>query len=248
MMELSVVGWALALLAAVMVGLSKGGVPMAASISVPVLAMVMDPVAAAGLLLPVYIIADMFGLWAYRKEFDRRVLAIMIPATTIGIGIGWATAEIVPERWVTFLVGFIGALFALNALFRHRQGARQEAQVAPGLFWGTIAGFTSFVSHSGAPPYQAYAIPLNLPKQVFAGTATVLFSYVNLAKLGPYIALGEVNWHSLGTALILAVPASASVFLGVWLVKRMPTEIFYKVVIWALLLISLKLMQQSVMG
>lgn len=248
MMELSAAGWALALLAAVMVGLSKGGIPMAASISVPVLAMVMDPVAAAGLLLPVYIIADMFGLWAYRKEFDRRVLAIMIPATTIGIGIGWATAEIVPERWVTFLVGLIGALFALNALFRHRQGARQEAKVAPGLFWGTIAGFTSFVSHSGAPPYQAYAIPLNLPKQVFAGTATVLFSYVNLAKLGPYIALGEVNWHSLGTALILAIPASASVFLGVWLVKRMPTEIFYKVVIWALLLISLKLMQQSVMG
>ncbi|KFE35930.1 sulfite exporter TauE/SafE family protein [Thioclava atlantica] len=247
-MDLTVTGWALALLAAVMVGLSKGGIPMAASISVPVLAMVMDPITAAGLLLPVYIIADMFGLWAYRKHFDKRVLVIMVPATTIGIGIGWATAEIIPERWVTLLVGVIGVLFALNALLRHRFGARQEARVAPGLFWGTITGFTSFVSHSGAPPYQAYTVPLNLPKQVFAGTATVLFSYVNLAKLGPYIALGEVNWHSLGTALILAVPASAAVFLGVWLVKRMPTEIFYKAVIWALLLISLKLIQQSVMA
>lgn len=247
-MELSLLGWALALLAAVMVGLSKGGVPMAASLSVPILTIVMAPVAAAGLLLPVYIVADMFGLWAYRKEFDKRVLAIMIPATTLGIGIGWATAEIVPERWVTLMVGVIGAVFALNALFRHRHGARQEAKVAPGLFWGTIAGITSFVSHSGAPPFQAYTIPLNLPKQVFAGTATVLFSYVNLAKLGPYIALGEVNLDSLGTALILAIPASASVFLGVWLVKRMPTEIFFKVVIWALLLISLKLIQQAITG
>ena len=245
MLELGTWGWALALLAAVMVGLSKGGIPMAASISVPVLAVVMNPVEAAGLLLPVYIIADMFGLWAYRKEFDKRVLLIMIPATTIGIGIGWATAEIVPERYVTLLVGVIGVVFSLNALLRHRMGARQEAKVAPGLFWGTIAGFTSFVSHSGAPPFQTYTIPLNLPKQVFAGTATVLFSYVNLAKLGPYIALGEVNWHSLGTALILAIPASASVFLGVWLVKRMPTAVFYKIVIWALLLISLKLVQQS---
>ncbi len=247
-MELSLLGWALALLAAVMVGLSKGGVPMATSLSVPLLAIVMDPVAAAGLLLPVYIIADMFGLWAYRKQFDKRVLAIMIPATTIGIGIGWATAEVVSERWVTLMVGVIGALFALNALFRHRHGARQEAKVAPGVFWGTIAGFTSFVSHSGAPPFQAYTIPLNLPKRVFAGTATVLFSYVNLAKLGPYIALGEVNWDSLGTALILSIPASASVFLGVWLVKRLPTEIFFKAVIWALLLISLKLIQQAITG
>ncbi|PFG62448.1 hypothetical protein AXZ77_1029 [Thioclava sp. ES.031] len=247
-MELSLLGWALALFAAVMVGLSKGGIPMAASLSVPILTIVMPPVAAAGLLLPVYIIADMFGLWAYRKEFDKRVLAIMIPATTLGIGIGWATAEVVSERWVTLMVGVIGAVFALNALFRHRHGARQEAKVAPGLFWGTIAGFTSFVSHSGAPPFQAYTIPLNLPKQVFAGTATVLFSYVNLAKLGPFIALGEVNLDSLGTALILAIPASASVFLGVWLVKRMPTEIFFKVVIWALLLISLKLIQQAITG
>ncbi|WP_346393643.1 sulfite exporter TauE/SafE family protein [Thioclava sp. F1Mire-8] len=248
MMDLGTLGWALAVFAAVMVGLSKGGVPMATSISVPVLAIVMDPIAAAGLLLPVYIIADMFGLWAYRKHYDRRVLAILIPSATFGIGIGWATAEIVPERWVTLMVGVIGAVFAVNALFRHRHGARQEARVAPGLFWGTIAGITSFVSHSGAPPYQAYTIPLNLPKQVFAGTATILFSYVNLAKLGPYIALGEVSWGSIGTALILAIPASASVFLGVWLVKRMPTEIFFKVVIWALLLISLKLIQQALMN
>lgn len=248
MPELTIWGWALALLAAVMVGLSKGGIPMAASISVPVLVVVMNPVEAAGLLLPVYIIADMFGLWAYRKEFDRRVLAIMIPATTIGVGIGWATAEIVPERWVTGLVGLIGTVFALNAILRPRIGAWQKARVAPGLFWGTLAGFTSFVSHSGAPPYQTYAIPLNMPKAVFAGTATVLFSYVNLAKLGPYIALGEVNWNSLGTALILAVPASTSVFLGTWLVRRIPTRIFFSLVVWTLLLISLKLIQQAVTG
>jgi uncharacterized membrane protein YfcA len=111
MLDLGTSGWALALFAAVMVGLSKGGIPMAASISVPILAVVMNPVEAAGLLLPVYIIADMFGLWAYRKEFDKRVLLIMIPATTIGIGIGWATAEIVPERYVTLLVGVIGVVF-----------------------------------------------------------------------------------------------------------------------------------------
>ena len=247
-LDLGTLGWSLALISAVMVGLSKGGIPMAASISVPMLSVVMNPIEAAGLLLPVYIIADMFGLWAYRKHFDKRVLAIMIPATTLGIAIGWATAEIITERYVTLMVGVIGVVFALNALLRRRLGERRTAKVVPGVFWGTIAGFTSFVSHSGAPPFQAYTLPLNLPKRVFAGTATVLFSYVNLAKLGPFIALGEVNLHSFGTAVLLAIPASASVFVGVWLVKRLPTEIFFKIVIWALLLISLKLIQQSLMG
>ena len=232
----------MAVLAAISVGMAKGGLPMVSSLSVPLLAGVMNPVAAAGLLLPVYIVSDMFGLIAYRKEFDKRVLKIMVPATAIGVGIGWATASYVPERVSTGLVGLIGVVFALNAILRPRLGAEAEPKVGPGLFWGAITGFTSFISHSGAPPYQAYTIPLNLPRTVFAGTSTILFAWVNAIKLIPYAALGQINLGSLEVALVLAIPASVSVFLGVRLVRIIPHEMFYKLVTWALLLISAKLL------
>ncbi|MCE5973965.1 sulfite exporter TauE/SafE family protein [Sinirhodobacter sp. WL0062] len=235
-------GWVMAVLAAISVGMAKGGLPMVSSLSVPLLAGVMNPVAAAGLLLPVYIVSDMFGLIAYRKEFDKRVLKIMVPATAIGVGIGWATASYVPERVSTGLVGLIGVVFALNAILRPRLGAAAEPKVGPGLFWGAITGFTSFISHSGAPPYQAYTIPLNLPRTVFAGTSTILFAWVNAIKLIPYAALGQINLGSLEVALVLAIPASVSVFLGVRLVRIIPHEMFYKLVTWALLLISAKLL------
>jgi len=241
MIELDATGWLLAVIAAMSVGMAKGGLPMVGSLAVPLLAGVMNPVAAAGMLLPVYIISDMFGLVAYRRHFDARVLKILIPATAIGVGFGWATASRVPEAVVTGLVGVIGAVFALNALLRPRLGAARSPRVGPGMFWGAMSGFTSFVSHSGAPPYQAYVIPLNLDRQVFAGTSTILFAWVNAIKLIPYAALGQLNLASLETAAFLAVPAVVAVFAGVRLVRVIPHELFYKIVTWALLLISLKL-------
>ena len=163
--------WVVAMIAAVLTGVGKGGVPVVGTLVVPVLALVISPVAAAGLMLPVYVISDMFGLYAYRRDFDRRVLLITGVAMTLGVGLGWATASRIPENWVTVLVGLISVAFALYQLLRKAVMAEpRRAEWGKGLFWGTIAGFTSFVSHSGGPPFQVYTLPLGLKKTVFAGT------------------------------------------------------------------------------
>ena len=234
--------WGLAVVAAVLVGLSKGGLPVVGMLGVPIMALVMSPVMAAGLLLPIYVISDMFGLWAYRHAYNKRVLAIMVPAMAVGVGIGWATASRVSEGWVTLLVGVIGAAFAANLLIRAgRAVAAKPADVAPGVFWGTVAGFTSFVSHAGAPPYQVFVLPLKLEKAVFAGTATIAFACVNLIKLIPYYALGQLSFDNLKIAALLAIPASLAVFAGVRLVKVIPEKLFFQLISWTLLAVSLKL-------
>lgn len=237
--------WSLAVLAAVLVGMSKGGLPVVGMLGVPVLALVISPVTAAGLLLPVFVVSDWFGLYAYRKEFDARVLKVLIPATTVGVGLGWATATVVPEWLVTGLVGLIGAAFAANALLRRTDPLARPLNVAAGGFWGTITGFTSFVSHSGAPPYQVFVLPLRLQKMVFAGTSTILFAYVNAIKLIPYYFLGQLSAENLHVAAALLVPAALAVFLGVRLVRIVPTQLFFKIVVWALLLISLRLIWEA---
>ena len=91
--------WLLAGLSAMLVGAGKGGVPVVAMLSVPLMSLVMPPVMAAGLWLPIYVVSDIFGLYAYRGAWDRRVMAILVPATTIGVGLGWLTAHWVPG-WV----------------------------------------------------------------------------------------------------------------------------------------------------
>jgi len=235
--------WLAAVLASALVGMAKGGLPVVGMLSVPVLALVISPVAAAGLLLPVYVLSDIFGLYAYRRAFDPRVLAILVPATTLGVGLGWLTASVISEQLVEGLVGLIGTAFAANLLLRRGdEPPARPARFGAGTFWGAISGFTSFVSHAGGPPYQVFVLPLRLEKTVFAGTTTILFAYVNAIKLVPYWALGQLSPANLKVAAVLTVPAVLSVFLGVWMVRRLPTALFFRLVVWALLLVSLKLL------
>ncbi|QIB33792.1 sulfite exporter TauE/SafE family protein [Ancylobacter pratisalsi] len=232
--------------AAAAVGMGKGGVPMIGTLSVPIMSLVMPPIAAAGLLLPVYVVSDMFGVWAYRREFSGRNLAILMPAGALGIGVGWATASIVTDALVALMVGLIGLAFCLNRWFGGAARAARSADVPRGLFWGVVAGFTSFVTHAGGPPFQMYVVPQRLPKMVFAGTSTILFAVINALKLGPYWALGQLSLPNLKIAGLLLPVAVASTFFGVRVTRILPEVLFYRLVVSALFLLSLKLTYDGV--
>ena len=218
---------------------------MVGALGVPLLALVMPPVAAAALLLPVYIVSDMVGLWAYRKEYSARNLAILLPAMIFGVGLGWATARITEEWMVTLLVGLVGLYYCATVVFRKANAPPKRADVPRGVFWGTIAGFTSFVSHTGGPPYQTYVLPQKLPKMVFAGTSTIVFAVINLVKLLPYWALGQFNPANLEVAAMLSPVAVAGALIGYKLTAIIPEQIFYRLVEVALFLISLKLIHEA---
>lgn len=242
------VAWILvAGLAALLVGLSKGGLSMAGALGTPVLAMVMSPVKAAALLLPIFVVSDWFGLYAYRREFDRRNLWILIPAGIAGVGIGWLSASVVSERGVGLLIGIIGIAFCLNAWrLRHRPPPPRPADLPRGLLWGSIAGFTSFVSHSGGPPYQVYVLPQKLPKMVFAGTTTITFAAINFVKLLPYWQLGQLDAANLKVSLLLMPIAVAGTFAGVRLVRIIPERAYFVFIHVALFVLSIKLVVDAV--
>ncbi|RNF35474.1 sulfite exporter TauE/SafE family protein [Paracoccus methylarcula] len=249
MLQLSTEGWLLAILASMAIGLAKGGLAMVAILAVPILSLVMSPVQAAGLMLPVYIASDVGGLLAFRRDFDRRVLLTSLPGAVLGIGFGWATAHVVPDRGVTMIVGLIGLAFALNALVRPDLSAEpRQPSSRRGSLWGALAGYTSFVSHSGGPPYQVYVQPLRLPTVIFAGTTTWFFAVVNWVKLIPYAALGQLSLANLKVAAILTPVALVSVWIGLRLVRIIPQALFYRLITWGLLAVSLRLIWQALTG
>lgn len=241
--------WIVALIAAVCVGLGKGGVPVITALAVPIMSLVMSPIVAAGLLLPVFIVADIFGLIAYRRSFSKDVLKIVMVAMPLGVFIGYLTVDYVSEAMVTFILGVIGTIFALSLMMRKPvEAPPRPARWGPGMFWGTITGFTSFVSHSGSVPYQVYVLPLKLEKIIFTGTVTVAFAYINIIKLVPYYLLGQLSFANVKTAAILMIPAAVSVYAGVWLIRVIPEKLFFRIIVWALLLLSLKLLYDGIAG
>jgi uncharacterized membrane protein YfcA len=239
----------IAALAALMVGLSKGGLSLMGAIAVPMMALIMSPVKAAALLLPIFVVSDWVGLWSYRKEFDRRNLIILTTAGIAGVALGWATASMISDRVVGLIIGVIGVGFCVNTWrVRHRTLQPRAADVPRGAFWGTVMGFSSFVSHSGGPPYQVYVLPQQLPKTVYAGTTTILFAIINAVKLIPYWALGQLNLGNLRTTVWLVPIAIGGTLAGVKLVRVIPQRTYFAVVQLLLFLVSLKLIYDGATG
>lgn len=249
MLQLAIEGWILAVLAAMAVGMAKGGLAMVGMLAVPALSLVMSPVQAAGLLLPVFVVSDMAGLLAYWRSFDRRVLRTALPGAIAGIGLGWATAHLVSDSGVTLIVGLIGLVFAVNALIRPDLGGLpRPPSLVKGSFWGGVSGYTSFVSHAGGPPYQVYVQPLHLSPLGYAGTTTWFFAVVNAVKLIPYAALGQLSPANLKAAALLMPVALVSVWVGLRLVRIIPQALFYRLITWGLLAVSLRLIWQGLAG
>lgn len=225
-------------------GLSKGGFAGAGIISTPILALVMPPVEAAAIMLPILLVQDAYSLWTYRGTIDRRNIMILLPAAVVGIAAGYFLAAYLSEFVIGALIGMISTVFAIRSLFfaKAELAPAKKADVPAGLFWGAIAGFTSMFLHAGGPPFQIYVQPQKLERDLFIGTSTLFFAIVNWIKVPPYLMLGELNLDILKVSLTLAPLALITTYFGVKLVRRFSTESFYKIINVLLLLVGLKMM------
>ena len=234
--------------AVIVLGLSKGGFTGLSSLAMPMLSLVESPVRAAAIVLPILIVQDWVSVWAFRRDFSSSNLFILIPSAMMGVGLGWLLAARVSEDAVRLAVGVISIAFVAYMLIRDRLGRApvERPGVPGGHVWGSLAGFTSFISHSGAPPFQVYVLPQNLKPRVFAGTATMFFAAVNLIKLPPYFLLGQFSRENLAVSAGL-IPV-LSTFAGVWFVRRVSPDRFYAIVLVLTFLIGVKLTYDAVLA
>ena len=237
--------YAVAIPAVILVGLSKGGFGGSMGfIGVPLMALVVPPIQAAAILLPILVLMDLVSLWSWRGVFDRTTLVQMLPAAMIGIGIGWLTASLVTADMVRLLVGVIAIVFVTRGLYQeYRPGGPAAATPNPfaAAFWGTVSGFTSFIAHVGGPPFQAYALPLRMAPAVLTGTSVIFFAVVNAIKLVPYFALGQFDAANLSASAVLLPIAPLATLAGAWLVRRMRPAIFYPFTYATVGIVALKL-------
>jgi uncharacterized membrane protein YfcA len=236
--------FALAIPAVILLGLSKGGFVGLGALSLPMLALAISPVRAAAILLPILIVQDVVGVWAFRKSWDGHVLAWMLPGSVIGIALAYLFAARVSEGAVLGVVGAISILFGAYRLWTDRRGAIGAPAKSPG--WvGTLAGiasgFTSQIAHAGQPPFQIWVLPKRLPRDVLVGSTAIYFAATNWLKVPAYWALGQFSRENLLAAATLLPVAIASTFAGVWLVRRVSPARFYTAIYALMVLVGVKL-------
>jgi uncharacterized membrane protein YfcA len=234
--------------AVVMLGISKGGFSGIGMVATPLLALVLPPLQAAAILLPIILLQDALSCWIYRRNWDPWNLKVLIPGAAMGVGAAWLLAAYVSDGGIRLLVGLIALGFALYAfLTRGRPLDKLPRPSAPlGVFWGGLAAFTSTLIQIGGPPYYAFVLPQRLEKLLYVGTTVWFFGLVNVMKVAPYFGLGQFSTAGLATSAVLFPLAVASNILGVWLVKITPEALFYKLTNVIVLLLGIELTRQGV--
>lgn len=241
--------YAAAVPAVLVFGISKGGFPGVSVISIPLMALVIPPVQAAAIMLPILCVMDVVTVWAFRGRWVLPELRVLLPGALAGIGIGTLTFGLLNSDAIKLIVGAIALVFTLHRWLDGRStGRRPYAPWHLGVLAGIGAGFTSFIAHAGGPPFSVYLLRRPLDKTQFVATAAVFFAVVNYVKLAPYAWLGQLSGDNLLQSAVLAPLAPVGVVAGVWLHRRASEPAFFRIAYFFLFLVGLKLIRDGIAG
>jgi uncharacterized membrane protein YfcA len=233
-------------------GIAKGGFGGGLGVvSVPLMALVISPVQAAAILLPILCLMDLFSLWAWRGKWSWTQLRFLIPAGLLGIAIGTALFGYMSVAVVRLILGTIVIVFSTHwwvQRIRRKKEVKMDANPVIGVLAATTSGFTSFVAHSGGPPLNMYLLAQKMDKSVFVATSVIFFTMANYVKLVPYAWLGQFDTGNMTTSLVLAPLAPIGVALGVWMHRNISDKYFFIICYTFLFVVGLKLLYDGVLG
>ncbi len=244
--------YAIGFLATFLMAASKGAFGGGlAIIGVPMLSLVMDPIAAAIVVAPLVAFMDLFALRAFPPStWSRPDLKWLSLGLVTGIAAGWLFFEWVDRRYVILMIAVVTLGFTLRWFLQGRAKPPPPHGVQPGRAVGLslISGFTTFIAHAGGPPVAMYLLGRQLDKTIYAGTTIAVFMLGNFIKLVPYTKLGLERPEALWAALALTPVIPVGVYVGKLLHDRLDQQRIYLWCYSFLLVAGLKLLWDGVRG
>lgn len=232
--------------AVLLFGIAKGGFGAGFGfLAVPLMALVVSPVQAAAILLPILCLMDLFSLWFYRGKWIWPELKILVPASLLGVVAGTLLFGFMSAAVIRLFLGAIAIVFTLQHWWvKYHPLADEDRLFGPlaAVIASASAGLTSFVAHAGGPPLSMYLLRRGLDRTAFVGTTVVFFTVLNYVKLVPYTWLGQFDTANLMTSLALSPLAPVGIGLGVWMHRRISDRIFFHIAYTTLFVVGCKLL------
>ncbi|TNE58576.1 MAG: sulfite exporter TauE/SafE family protein [Bacteroidetes bacterium] len=184
--------WALAWLAAFVVGLAKSGIKGIAILIVAILALLFGGKASTGILMPLLLVGDVFAVSYYNRHaqwiYLRRLLPWMMAGVLLGVWLGKDLPEAVFKRGMAVII--------LLSVVMMYWWDRRKSEAVPDQWWfaglmGLSAGFTTMIGNLAGAFSNIFFLTMRLPKNHFIGTAAWLFLIINTFKLPFHIFVWE---------------------------------------------------------
>jgi uncharacterized protein len=249
-LELTITTVLVAFLGVFMICFMKGAFGGGFSIiGIPLLSIVIDPVAAGGLLAPLFVAMDLYALRYFkRSSWSKPDLVLLLPGLILGIAGGYYLFQLLDHRAIEIAMGTTTLLFVALWFFSGAAISRRPRSSLKAVSAGLASGVTTMVAHSGGPPLAMYLLPLGLPKEVYAGTTSLFFTIGNATKALPWLLLARPDahlWILMGICVI-AVPSGVS--LGWHMHNRLDQQQIFRACYGLLLVTSAKLLWDGIAG
>ncbi|MFD0895308.1 sulfite exporter TauE/SafE family protein [Luteolibacter ambystomatis] len=245
MPHLSPAGYALAVLAALCIGLSKSGFSGISLVSVVLFAELYEAKNSVGLALPLLIAADLMAYPAFRKHGSwKPVWGLLLP-TLAGLLIGCLVLHYMDDRQLRRAIGV--SILVMVAVQSSRRLSpeiydRWAHSRGCGTFAGLAGGFSTMLANAAGPVIQLYLLARRIPKMELIGTGARFFLLVNLIKVPLNAQLATITRESLLENAKLVPAVAAGVFGGRYLIKLVPQRVFEWMIVGFSLIAGIRLL------
>jgi len=223
------------MIAAVLIGINKTGLPGLGLLPVVMLANTFPVGLSTGIQLGMLALADLPAAWYYRKTVNRSQLLRLIPMALVGILCGHLVLHWIKDDWTLNLL--IGAvilalcLFGLLKDFILKDKEKIPTHWSFAAFFGLLAGFTTQVANAAGPVMAIYLIAMRFEKKEYMGTAAWYFMILNWTKVPIFMYEGRITLASVRADLAMIPLLLVGAAVGIWMLKKMPQKLFEKIVL-----------------
>jgi uncharacterized membrane protein YfcA len=232
--DFSLLQWILFAFCGMFVGMSKVGVPGISMLVVPTLAIIFGGKASTGVLLPMLMMADIFGVSYYHRHAEWKYLWKLLPWAFIGVGIALWVGEVVSDFWFKNIIAILVFLCIGLMLWKDR---KKGTNLFPNTWWfaalmGVLGGFATMIGNVAGPIFAIYLLAMHLPKNSFIGTGAWFFLIINFAKFPLHLFIWKtISWNTLTFNLLMLPAIALGAFVGIVLVKRISDGLYRTAVI-----------------
>lgn len=237
------------IIAAILIGINKTGIPGLGLVPVIMLVFTFETGISTGLQLMMLCMADLAAVAWYHKTANWKIIAKLLPAALCGIVIGSCVIHRLDQNAMMLLMGIV--ILILSGISVVREIWWNNAEKIPS-HWsfavatGLLAGFSTQIANAAGPIMALYLLAMRLPKMEYMGTAAWYFLILNWIKLPIFVAEGRITWASCKADLAMIPFLLVGAILGIIALNKMPKKVFNWVIVILSAVASLYMIFKSV--
>lgn len=210
-----------------------------ALIAMPLLISLLGVETAAPLFAALAIAAEGLMLLRYRSAIQFSAVWRLVVASVIAIPLGVTLAQVIEQRLVLTLLGFITAGYGLYSLFSPHLPAIGNPNW--GFAFGFVGGLLSGAYNTGGPPIVIYGNLSRWPPIAFKSNLQSMFLVNSVMIIVSHIASGHMT-PIVRDAFLVGLPGMiVGLLVGWWLERYVNPDVFRKIVLVLLVLLGARL-------